>query len=61
MIMGALSVNGETSSSVPAEVYGEGMDSLTNGLRAYATAGGFVEGQSYWAYATAYLASLATA
>ncbi|WP_160897642.1 CBM96 family carbohydrate-binding protein [Microbacterium sp. TL13] len=59
MIMGALAVNGETTSSVPAEVYGEGMDSLTNGLRAYAAAGGFVEGQSYWAYATRHLASLA--
>ncbi|MFF7682028.1 heparinase II/III family protein, partial [Microbacterium sp. NPDC007973] len=59
MVEGAIAVARETNSPVPGQVYAHGMESIQNGLQAYADAGGFVEGQSYWAYATRHLASLA--
>jgi len=58
MAMAAMAVSGKTTSTVPNDVYNYAMASLDFGLEAYGDQGAFVEGPSYWAYATRYLVAL---
>ena len=55
MATGALAVARDTSSTLPQQVLDESFDSLKVGLRAYGPDGGFLEGPTYWEYATRYL------
>ncbi|MGD8168339.1 DUF7594 domain-containing protein, partial [Herbiconiux sp. P16] len=57
MILGALAVAGDSSSPTVSTILSDATDSLRIGLAEYSSDGGFVEGPTYWLYATRYVVS----